>query len=34
MNPYTSLFLWLGTWYLGAARACTDWVDLIEGDDD
>ncbi|MBB5414091.1 hypothetical protein HDG42_000115 [Paraburkholderia sp. JPY171] len=34
MNPYTAAFLWLGTWHLGAAKACADWADLIEGGDE
>jgi hypothetical protein len=33
VNPYTAAFLWLGAWYLGAAKACTDWADLIEDGD-
>lgn len=33
LNPYTAWMLWWGTCFLGAAKACTDWADLIEGDD-
>jgi hypothetical protein len=31
MNPYTSAFLWLGTWHIGMALACTDWAEWFEG---
>lgn len=29
MNPYTAMFLWLGTWHLEASRLYIDWADQL-----
>jgi hypothetical protein len=34
VNPWTAWLLLCATWNLGAAKALTDLVDSIEGDDD
>lgn len=34
MSPVVAWLLWCATWNLGAAKALTDLVDEIEGDED
>lgn len=34
MSIYTLTMLWLGTWHLEAARACTDWAEWLDGVDE
>jgi hypothetical protein len=33
MSPYTMLYLWLGTWHLGASKWWIDLADQAEGDE-